>query len=318
MNKISVIIPVYNVAEKISRCLDSLLAQTYSNVEIILVNDGSTDASLAVCNAYAEQYPRIMVVDQENRGVSMARNAGLDAAGGEYIAFVDADDYVEEGYLEKLQEGLRKGADISICGHCIEEINGRAAERKPSYNTTWTAMQLNYRIMLYPGFMVVWDKLYKKSIIQDRQLRFMPEMEYGEDAIFVYNYAIFCQSAYYTREILYHYVKYNDSSLGKVKDNYEVYIGAVKSIWKQLIVLLQEVENSGLADYCGNAIRLRCLYEAINFYNFKVNDRNQEYYEAMRYLKKYRFNYYSSPYVSVKHKIKSIVLACRNKFNIKC
>lgn len=119
---ISVIIPVYNTAEYLPRCLDSILNNTYKHLEILCFNDGSKDNSLEVLNGYAAKDPRVRVIDQENAGVSAARNRGLDEAEGEYIAFVDSDDWVHRQYFEVLLNTVREHeAHIAICGYVMTE-----------------------------------------------------------------------------------------------------------------------------------------------------------------------------------------------------
>ena len=114
---ISVIVPVYNIKEYLERCVDSILAQTFRDFEVILVNDGSADVSLPICQMYAGVDPRIQVMDQENSGVSATRNAAIDRARGEFLQFVDADDRVEPSLLEKLYRCLEEtGAEVSACG----------------------------------------------------------------------------------------------------------------------------------------------------------------------------------------------------------
>lgn len=114
---ISIVVPVYNVEKYIARCLDSILNQTYTNFELILINDGSTDLSGRVCEDYQSREARIIVLNQENQGLSAARNAGIKIAKGNYITFIDSDDYVYPEYLEKLLDAIiEHNADISLCG----------------------------------------------------------------------------------------------------------------------------------------------------------------------------------------------------------
>lgn len=116
--KISIIIPVYNIAEYLPRCLDSVLVQTHKNLEIIVVDDGSIDSSKDVINAYAEKDSRIVAIFKENSGVSDTRNKGLEIATGDYIGFVDGDDYIEPDMYEiLLKNALKYNADISHCGY---------------------------------------------------------------------------------------------------------------------------------------------------------------------------------------------------------
>ena len=118
---VSVIIPVYNVQEYLARCVDSVLSQTYTNLEIILVDDGSLDMSGDMCDDYAHKDSRVRVVHKSNGGLSDARNAGLDIASGNYVAFIDADDYVHHQFVEKLYDTLQStGAQIAAHGRSLK------------------------------------------------------------------------------------------------------------------------------------------------------------------------------------------------------
>ena len=131
---VSVIVPVYNVEKYLECCLDSIVGQTYQNLEIILVNDGSTDRSGEICRQYAQNDSRIRLFTQVNQGQSVARNAGLDNMGGEYVVFVDSDDYISRRFVEILMDGLKKyGVLISQCGCCImsDDGNGIDVDRLP-------------------------------------------------------------------------------------------------------------------------------------------------------------------------------------------
>ena len=113
--KISVIVPVYNVENYLTRCVDSILSQTYKNIEILLIDDGSTDASGDICNEYCREDSRVSVVHQRNGGLASARNAGIDISTGEYLTFIDSDDYVSSYYIENLVNAIKKfNADLSI------------------------------------------------------------------------------------------------------------------------------------------------------------------------------------------------------------
>ena len=116
---VSIVIPVYNGEKYLSRCLDSVIAQTYSHIEIILVDDGSKDGSLNVCMNYASKDNRIYVETKENTGVSDTRNLGMSKAMGEFIVFIDCDDYVVSGYVEHLVTLMKEGIDLGICGSLL-------------------------------------------------------------------------------------------------------------------------------------------------------------------------------------------------------
>ena len=132
---ISVIVPIYNVEEYLPKCLDSILNQTFSNIEIICVNDGSTDGSRKVLEEYKKRDFRIKIVDKENGGLSSARNAGMKVAVGEYYSFIDSDDWIDKTMLEKLYENMTTlNTDISICAvHQFDEINQKIDDSNPYY-----------------------------------------------------------------------------------------------------------------------------------------------------------------------------------------
>ena len=125
MELITVIVPIYNSEYYLEECLDSLQRQSYQNIEIILINDGSTDGSADICRRYCEGDSRFVLIEQNNKGLPLARNAGLDIASGDYICFVDSDDYVDEKFIEILYQNIKAFcADISICGYIKFEGEG--------------------------------------------------------------------------------------------------------------------------------------------------------------------------------------------------
>lgn len=171
---ISVIIPVYNVEKYLRRCLDSVVAQTYRNLEIICVDDGSVDESGKICDQYAVRDARIKVIHQENQGLSAARNRGLDAAEGEYIAFVDSDDYIlEDMYKKMLDKLLDYSVDLCVCQWQYEFSDGRQVVKKkniapPIYGrkTSLEFARFLYRGNYENGVVVAaWNKLYRRALL---------------------------------------------------------------------------------------------------------------------------------------------------------
>ncbi len=167
-HKISVIIPVYNIAPYLPRCMDSILAQTCSNLEILLVDDGSSDGSGALCDAYAAADPRVRVIHQENGGVTRARLAGLEAATGGWIGFVDGDDHIEpDMYARLLQNALNYQADISHCGYRMV-----FPDRVDFYHNTGRLLEQDREAglrdllegsLVEPG---LWNKLFRRQLFQ--------------------------------------------------------------------------------------------------------------------------------------------------------
>lgn len=205
---ISILVPVYNVEKYLSRCLDSILAQTLTDYEVILVNDGSTDQSGVICDRYAAEHDRIKVIHQENAGVSQARNRLLAAARGEYITFVDSDDAIEPKYLETLLEDLQKtGADISICSWSEVSQEGLRTEiswdNKENGFQNWTTEQA-VKALLYQKSIDtnLWGKLYTNEVLKDIVF---PKGKAYEDLAVAYQIFLKAKRVCYRPEPLYLY-----------------------------------------------------------------------------------------------------------------
>lgn len=176
-NKISIIIPVYNVENYIERCIDSLISQSYINLEIILVDDGSTDKSGEICDRYAVVDNRIKVIHIKNSGRGEARNIGLSQANGQYIGFVDSDDWVEKDLYKYLIENIEETkADISICAYyeCLDDIKNKKMLYEKSFVCTGKEA-LHYTmsnvIGVYWFNIAIWNKLYKKAVVENIRFR---------------------------------------------------------------------------------------------------------------------------------------------------
>lgn len=217
---ISVIIPVYNVEKYLRRCLDSVIAQTYQKIEIICVDDGSIDDSGKICDQYAVRDARIKVIHQENQGLSAARNRGLDAAEGEYIAFVDSDDYILEGmYKKMLDKLLDYSVDLCVCQWQYEFSDGRQVVKRKNIDPTIYGRKtsLEFARFLYMGnyengvVVAAWNKLYRRALLD--KIRF--EGRIHEDDAF--NGRIMAKniSVYVMEEQFYVYAQNGDSLTNK-------------------------------------------------------------------------------------------------------
>ena len=185
MTKVSIIVPVYNVEKYLSECLDSLISQTLSDIEIICVNDGSKDSSLEILEKYAQKDKRIVVINQENSGVSTARNTGMKCANGEYIGFIDSDDWIDSDFYEKLYNSAKSNdADITVASI----IRYRKIEQKYRVKyikeKAFTDLQDKISACSVPKICYVVNKLYRKELIQDDL--FTPNV-YFEDVIWLPN-----------------------------------------------------------------------------------------------------------------------------------
>ena len=191
--KLSIIIPVYNAQERLQLCVESVLKQTFRDFELILINDGSKDDSLAICRKLAEADGRIRVIDQENRGAGEARNTGIDAAKGEFILFVDADDTIAPDMAERLIALMKEKVDLVCCAH-VEQTEGQAEKRTKTYripDDPWVTEDLAacFLEMDRGGhFCYLWNKLFRKSMIDENGSRFHKRFVTGEDLDFMLQY----------------------------------------------------------------------------------------------------------------------------------
>ena len=194
--KYSVIIPVYNAEKTLRRCLDSLVKQAFSDYELLLINDGSTDGSDAICREYASTYSCVRYLTKENGGVSSARNLGLEQAEGEYILFVDSDDYVSEDYFESLSDALKnKAADLLMFGYrnfgdiSAEWDTGEFYED----SEIGIAERVSSAVRQYL-FSSLWSKTFKRQIIEQHNIRFANDLAIGEDQAFIFTFAMHIRS----------------------------------------------------------------------------------------------------------------------------
>lgn len=206
---LSVIIPIYNIEQYISKCLDSVLSQTYTNLEIILVDDGSTDNSGKICDTYEKKDSRIKIIHQKNSGLSSARNKGIDISTGQYIGFVDGDDYIDKDMFEILLKTIiENNADISVC-HCDIIYPTYTFYPKQSGGICNIEEAL-YKCADSYGF-YAWNKLYKKDIWN--KIYFPPNMLF-EDIATLYKVFDRTKKIIFLDTIKYHYNKQNQSITG--------------------------------------------------------------------------------------------------------
>lgn len=241
MRKISVIIPVYNAEKYLKVCLDSTMQQAYSNLEVLLVNDGSTDNSLTIAFSYAEQDERIVVIDQENQGASAARNQGLLHATGDYIAFVDADDWLEPDYFQELFSGFVSDADLICCGYFDHSIYGTNIPVNDFlYAGTMLDRSALTQALLQGTAGVPWGKLFRQSIIREYDIKFQSDVKMSEDLIFNLEYAQYTGKAIIIPKHLYHYNRLNEQSLSAKID--ESYINSYVTVNEKLDALLSKTD----------------------------------------------------------------------------
>lgn len=215
-DKVSIIVPVYNVEKFLRKAIDSLLEQTYSNIEIILIDDGSTDDSGKIIDEYADIDNRIISIHKENSGVSETRNMGLEIASGKYITFIDSDDYIESNYIESAINQFRKyrGLDIVTTGffsEVEEENDNKNSVTKFKFQEKLYKSRkeiLNDFILLWDSSIMynIWNKVYLKSIIDENNIKFKMQ-DFGEDVEFNKDYLKYVNKMYNLENCYYHYIR---------------------------------------------------------------------------------------------------------------
>ena len=211
---ISVIVPVYRVEKYISRCIGSILQQTYKNLEIILIDDGSPDKSGEICDVYAEKDDRIKVIHKRNGGVSSARNVGIDIATGKYIMFVDSDDWLPKTSINVLKENMDKYfVDLVVAGYEARASN--ITVKKPTQKLIeFSNIEEKDIISITTDsiFYAPWGKLFDSDIIQKNNLRFNERIKFGEDALFVREYLSCIKRIFISDSVVYYYNQLNGLS----------------------------------------------------------------------------------------------------------
>lgn len=215
---ISIIIPIYNVEDYLNKCIDSIIYQTYSDWELILVDDGSFDSSPAICDSYATCDSRIKVIHKINEGVSKARNIGIEIAQGEYIVFCDADDYVDPNYLKQFLKN-NKNADLVITGYYFDTNNIVYSYKiyQEAYCKNLEEIKKHFFLQNLKSNGYPWGKFYKHEIIKSNHLRFNEHLQINEDHLFVFQYLLCCKTIYITPSKDYHYTVFRGNNIDSLK-----------------------------------------------------------------------------------------------------
>ena len=297
--KISIIIPVYNTVNYLKRCLESVVSQTYQNMEIICVDDGSTDGSERIVDEFAAKDNRIIAIHQKNQGESNARNSGLRAANGDYIGFMDCDDWIEPDMYECLANALEdEDADMAIAGFWQEfedtdrpRITVRNEKLvEPRVFDGKQLLRYLYERDVYRAFAYMWDKLYKREIIYHESgelILFDESMRLGGDVLYLGQCALNTNRAVYVDKVFYHYLQRTNSGfhtpdLARKQDHIRAYK-----------ILKNEFEKNNVEplviDYIKRILAYNCSITAELAYGQKNQNVLKECQELMReYEKEYR------------------------------
>ena len=280
---ISVIIPVYNVEKYIEQCIESIINQTYKKIEVILIDDGSIDKSGAICDEYAKIDKRIIVIHKENGGLSDARNKGIDIAKGEYITFVDSDDYVKENFIEDLYTAIiNNNAKLSICNIIMVDEDGNTIENLGfSSDKLVNGKEILKGICEYRNLIegiVAWNKMYSKDFFKENRY---PKGKIHEDEFLTYKILYFANKVAITNRFLYYYRK-NDNSITSKKFNVKR-LDFIEALEERLVFY-----NSYKEKYLYNKTFERII-NVIRIYYIKVKKYIADSKEIQKkLLKKYR------------------------------
>ena len=214
--KISIIVPIYNVEKYLEKCISSLLNQTFSNFELILVNDGSPDNCGNICDSFKEKDSRIKVLHLENGGVCRARNKGMEIASGDFYAFVDSDDWVEENYIKDFAEHIVDDETV-IIQNAIRDKNDTCDSNFFGFEDESFILEEDFATMITKNIYYLpqgfpWNKLYSRKIIEANNLKFDPAIKLGDDEKWNFEYFRYAKKVVFVSRAYYHY-QYNPTSI---------------------------------------------------------------------------------------------------------
>lgn len=298
--KVSIIIPVYNAGEFLPRCIDSVLCQTLSDIELILVDDGSTDESGKLCDGYAKKDARVSVIHKKNEGPSVARNCGIKAASGNYIGFVDADDWCEPSMFGELfSAALDSNADFAFCDYLIDSESGSIKlETDHSGSRFYSKEEIGKKILPYFfGYnseelafykscfpfadysSYIWLCIYKASVLKENRITFPSQkIYYNEDNLFNLNFVFHAKSAAHIAKNLYHY-RESGASLTKRFD--KGFLDAKLNKFKYLRDFIKE----NLTEDYNYRLNNKICIESINIINYYVYSNNEGFFKKLAKLR---------------------------------
>ena len=293
MSKISIIIPMYNAKEYIARCLESVINQSFSDIEIIIVNDGSTDESLEICRKYAKIDERIIILNKDNNGVSVAINQGMNEATGEYVMFLDSDYWIDENMCQDLYKRISEcHADICFCNNikeygnrseyidfgCLKDVINLDEIKEVILSLIEEKdIKIAHRRETFRGPCA---KLYKRSIIIDNNITFKRELAIGEDLVFNLEYLKYCEKIVVEKKFLYHYRVNLYSTTKRYREN-------AWDTYRKLLVILEEYLESNFfeIEYMDRLNKLKLKYFIISVNNEMSKFNKKSYVEKISYIK---------------------------------
>ncbi len=288
---LSIIVPVYNVEEYLERCVKSILAQTYKNIEVILIDNGSTDESGKICDRMAQSDARVIVYHKPHGNISTARNKGLELAQGQWIGFVDSDDWIEADMYQCMLEKLQKEqAQMVVCGFCKENISGTKKitnDKRISKSSFTGEKALEYAFIRdsYRNFCAyVWNKVFCAELLEGQ--KFDEEIQSCEDVEYFARVTANGKKVCYVDNVLYHYTEREDSSWKVYR--YEKRMTVLKA-YENIIALLEEKKYKKATLY----VKRFYAYHASLLMEFVIENQETDRYEEVKtHMKKYCKEYY--------------------------
>ena len=298
---VSIIIPIYNAEKTLTKTLNSIVTQTYCDYEVILVDDGSNDNSESICKSFCLKDKRFVYMRQENQGVSLARNAGINKSNGRYLVFVDADDCLKSDALEILVNFQEKNKGYLICtSYLMKKTRGRKKEFLLK-NCTSLKQDSNFLKVLDSVPTAPWGKIFIRDVIVRNNIEFPANIPYGEDTIFLYRYLQYARGVITSEKICYEYDYTNISSAGR--KYYRDFYLYMKAQYDQKKLLLENstIDQSVYLDrciehYCINIKNKSTLTEmirkSIGVFNQKSISNDCDVQEIIQQWKIKNFSYY--------------------------
>jgi glycosyltransferase involved in cell wall biosynthesis len=287
--------------------MDSILAQTFTNFECILIDDGSTDNSLFICERYHLSDDRIVVIHQENAGVSATRNRGIELARGKYVCFVDSDDYIKKNMCEILVAAIKHtDVDVVCCGY-TENNRAHTLSNEDFIFNNRSAIEIIHYLEMRQAFGPVWNKLYKKTILDTHTIRFLDSIKFGEDMLFNLQYFRHIKAAYISSNYLYHYIHDNQHPVTKEI----VSFAECDFRFENVSNMFKQIDNNAKSSFCAELLAKDFKYTiALLLRLYSEKEETKERQDVINKLKSfYREN-------RAKNKFGTIVVASTYKMLI--
>ena len=280
--KVSVIVPVYNTELYLERCLNSILNQTFKDIELIIVNDNSNDNSHKIIETFINENNNIKYIDnKENKGVSNCRNEAIKISSGEYILFIDSDDYLDENMIETMyNEASNNDLDIAMCGYFVDYEDGNTQNRiiNLDENRIYSGYEILSEILHHKNGVTghSWNKLIKASILKENNIQYPEHMKIYEDIAFFSRLFPYCKRIKNIKKIFYHYIQRNNSSIKIIDDSIILDTEEIVKIVNKNITILN-LMSKFRDEYCAFVMRMFSV-ESYKLYSYSNNSDIQKKY----------------------------------------